>query len=83
MTVDWTVQVDRDRCVGSGMCVGVAPHLFTLEDGHSRPTTGVVSAVDADVAMAAVECCPMEAITVVDSTSGEPVSGPDGEPGDE
>jgi len=35
------VEVDRDRCEGNAVCVGIAPDLFDLDDEDyavSRPT---------------------------------------------
>lgn len=26
------IEVDRDRCEGNAVCVGIAPHLFELDD---------------------------------------------------
>lgn len=59
---DMRVTVDRDRCVGSATCVGIAPDLFELEDGRSRPLRKVVS--DSDDLRDAVESCPVEAIMI-------------------
>lgn len=75
--MDWSLAVAQEQCVGSGMCVGVAPDLFTLVDGRSHPITGLVPAGAGQAALSAAECCPMEAITVADAATGEPVAGPD------
>ncbi|GHH84556.1 hypothetical protein GCM10018793_49270 [Streptomyces sulfonofaciens] len=65
-------RVDRTRCVGAGMCAGVAPEEFEV-DGHgkSRPRRPVAPA-SADL-VEAVSLCPMEAIAVFDAGSGRPV----------
>jgi ferredoxin len=65
----WNLEIDHSRCVGSGMCAGVAPAYFTIETEKSRPVSTTVEADDA--VMAAAECCPMEAITVTDVDSGK------------
>jgi ferredoxin len=32
-----TLALDRDKCVGCGMCIVVCPHqVFFLEDGHAK-----------------------------------------------
>ncbi|MFB9697875.1 ferredoxin, partial [Amorphoplanes digitatis] len=31
----WHLSVDAGTCIGSGMCAGIAPALFTLVDGVS------------------------------------------------
>jgi ferredoxin len=70
----WRVQVDADQCVGSGLCVGIAPAHFDLVDGRSRPPAAPVDAEDG--LLDAAECCPMEAIAITDASTGEPVYGP-------
>lgn len=71
----WRVEVDQQKCVGSGMCVGVAPARFTLVDGKSRPPAGPVAAAAAEEVLAAATCCPVEAITITDLATGDPVPG--------
>jgi ferredoxin len=65
----WSVAVDRDACIGSGMCTSTAPGRFVLgADGRSR---AVEAGIDADPAVvAAAESCPAEAITVTEVSSG-------------
>lgn len=66
----WRVTV-RDTCVGSGMCIGIAPRHFRLDgDDRSRPADGGLVAPDDSVLDAAVSC-PMEAISVIDAETGE------------
>lgn len=67
--MSWRVEVDPGRCVGSGMCVGVAPDHFTLHGEASRPRTAEIAAAEA--VMAAATCCPMEAITITDLVTGQ------------
>ncbi|MEV6967708.1 ferredoxin [Hamadaea sp. NPDC051192] len=66
----WTVTVDRSRCIGSAMCVGVAGDRFALDgDARSAP---LVSPVEADERVRdAAANCPMEAIELRDATTGE------------
>jgi ferredoxin len=68
----WRIEVDRDSCIGSGMCTGSAPAYFRLVDGTSQP---VHDEVDADEPVAdAAESCPMEAIRVRDAATGDTVA---------
>ena len=66
------VWVDHDKCVGSTMCVQVAPKVFALDE--NRQST--VIRPDGDTAerihRAASEC-PLSAIVLVDAESGERV----------
>ncbi|QGK69220.1 ferredoxin [Allosaccharopolyspora coralli] len=64
----WSVEVDQDTCVGSGMCNAAAPELFLLEGSTSvalRPT-----AEPAEDVRDAAESCPVEAITIRDTDTG-------------
>jgi ferredoxin len=65
----WRTSVDRDTCIGSGMCVGIAPAHFTLDDGHSRPLAEFID--PADAVLDAAESCPVEAILVRAAGSGK------------
>jgi ferredoxin len=65
----WNLEIDHTRCVGSGMCAGVAPEYFTIVGEVSRPVAATVTADD--TVMAAAECCPMEAIAVTEASTGE------------
>ncbi|WP_329008171.1 ferredoxin [Micromonospora rifamycinica] len=64
----WTVTVDRDACIGTGVCAGAAPRQIEIRDGkasalapQTEPDEAVVDAAD---------MCPMSAITVRDAASG-------------
>jgi len=57
----WTIEVDRDRCMGSGMCVVYAPGTFA----HDEQTKAIV--IDPvgdsiDAIRTAVEACPTNAL---------------------
>jgi ferredoxin len=64
----WRVRVDADTCIGSGMCAGIAPAVFTLVDGvavaRPEPIAPEPAAVDA------ADSCPVEAITLHDDADG-------------
>ena len=68
----WVVAVDKNTCIGSAMCVGIAPGRFELDE---RQRSGPVTAeIDPDEAVRdAAASCPMEAISLVDADTGEPV----------
>ncbi|MFJ2775179.1 ferredoxin [Kitasatospora sp. NPDC087315] len=76
------VRVDRDRCIGSGMCALTAPGSLALgADGLARPVRGSVDGADGDgsggngerltEALAeAVDFCPVEAIALYSARHG-------------
>jgi len=69
----WKVSVDKNACIGSSMCVAIAPGRFVLDE---RQRSGPVDAeTDPDeVVRDAAASCPSEAISLVDADTGQPVS---------
>jgi ferredoxin len=68
----WRIEVDRDTCIGSGICAASAGAYFRLVNDRSTP---VAAEVDEDeVVRDAAEQCPMEAIRVVDAATGDGVA---------
>ncbi len=55
------LEVDRERCVGAGMCVLTAPEVFEQDEEDGR-----VRLLDREPAEVgdAVQLCPAQAITV-------------------
>lgn len=67
----WKITVSS-ACIGSGVCAGTAPKHFTMgSDGRSRPLASPVEPDDAVLGAAA--SCPMEAITLTDAETDEPI----------
>ncbi|KAB7833782.1 ferredoxin [Streptomyces mobaraensis] len=65
----WRIEVDRNVCAGTGLCLGTASRHMRLDNGRARP---VAEVVDPDPSVAdAADTCPMEAITVRDAATGE------------
>ncbi len=63
-TRSWHVLVDRDACMGSGMCVVYAPNSFAHDEEikavfHEPPGDAL------DAVEAALEACPTAALTLV------------------
>jgi ferredoxin len=68
----WKLSVDNDACIGSAMCVGVAPDRFALDE--RQRSSPVETEIDADeVVRDAAATCPSEAIRVVDADTGRPI----------
>ncbi|MER7046674.1 MULTISPECIES: ferredoxin [Streptomyces] len=73
----WHVEVDREICIGSGMCVGVAPDGFALDSARqSHPKEGETDA--SETVLEAAETCPVEAIVITLAGSGKAVFPPGG-----
>lgn len=60
------VRVDRERCVGSGLCALTAPAVFDQsEDGLVRLRTNDIDATTREPAEQAEEICPARAIVLI------------------
>ena len=64
----WRLSVDRELCIGTGVCAGTAPTYFDLEAGTSRPKIELTPP-DQEL-LDVARSCPMEAITVVETATG-------------
>ncbi len=70
MSSGWTITVDRERCMGSGMCLVYAPGTFA----HDDQTKAVVVDPAGDPIEAirnAVQACPTGAIRLADDNDEE------------
>ncbi|KUI04230.1 ferredoxin [Mycolicibacterium acapulense] len=57
------VEVDRDRCEGNAVCVGIAPALFDLdEDDYAVVKLDPVPADQEDLAEQSIAECPRAAL---------------------
>lgn len=65
----WRLEADRNACMGTGICAGIAPDHFQVVDGLSVPPPGEV--LPDETVRDAVESCPMEALRILDAGSGE------------
>ncbi|BDT95090.1 ferredoxin [Nocardia sputorum] len=67
------LRVDRERCVGAGMCVLTAPGVFDqdTEDGRVVPLDPAPAPEREPAVRAAAEVCPSGAITIVEQSPRE------------
>ena len=75
MSGDWRIAVDRDACLGSGVCAATALRHFRLDEGRSRAIHEDIE--PDDVVLDAAETCPAEAITVYDAAGHRLAPDPD------
>ncbi|MFI6366715.1 ferredoxin [Nocardia sp. NPDC050630] len=61
------LRVDRERCIGAGMCVLTAPGVFDQndEDGRVVPLDTTPAPEWASAVREAAQICPSGAITIV------------------
>ncbi|MEB3367953.1 ferredoxin [Saccharopolyspora mangrovi] len=70
--MSWSIEIDANTCIGSGMCAGVAPDHFDLVDGYSTALKDQVE--PADEVVDAAESCPVEAILVKEVGTGKVIA---------
>ena len=68
----YRIEVDRQLCSGFGSCIEAAPKVFELD--RSGIASLLVAESGDDTLLEAARSCPMGAIAVFDSESGEKVS---------
>lgn len=57
--------VDKDTCIGCGVCPSVCPEVFQMDDdGKAVEIVESVPESTADTAKEAADSCPVNAITV-------------------
>ncbi|MEV7354072.1 ferredoxin [Kitasatospora sp. NPDC091276] len=74
------VRVDRDRCIGSGMCALSAPGSLALgADGLAEPVADYAAdGAELTEALAdAVDFCPVEALTLYSAAGGHRIAPPE------
>jgi ferredoxin len=68
----YKISIDKDRCVGSTLCIMQAPDIFELDAEHQShvidPDTD-----DDEGLLDAARACPMNAIFLIDKETGEQV----------
>jgi len=60
------VAIDPDKCMGHGMCYGLAPNVYTDDDEGYGQVIGDGTIGDDEAARNGVANCPESAITVTD-----------------
>jgi ferredoxin len=66
------IEVDRELCYGFGDCVSSAPDVFELDDEEKAVVVDPNGAARDDLVEAAANC-PVNAITITDTRTGETV----------
>ena len=68
----WTVEVDKNVCIGAAPCVGVAPKTFELNDEAKAVILATCTEDDVETILNAARSCPVSAI-IVKNEKGETV----------
>lgn len=59
------IEVNKQKCLGCGMCVNLCPEVFELKNGKSRIKEKADFKKHKDCIKQAVENCPLGAISFV------------------
>jgi ferredoxin len=60
----WSVEVDRELCMGSGMCIVYAPNTFE-HDGETKAVVVDPAGDPIDAIRNAVQACPTSALRLL------------------
>jgi ferredoxin len=60
----WSIEVDRELCMGSGMCIVYAPNTFE-HDGETKAVVVDPAGDQIDAIRNAVQACPTSALRLV------------------
>ena len=65
------VEVDDELCAGHGVCAGLCPDVFAIDDdeGFARVLVDIVPSQHHDVVRQSVDRCPAHAITITEEPS--------------
>ena len=66
----YKLEVDRDACIGDGLCADEAPGTFEMDD-EDKAIVLEGSTDSRDTILEAAQNCPTDAITVEDKDTGE------------
>lgn len=56
--------VDKDVCIGCGLCVSICPTVFTMEGETATVIVEEVTAADEEACRQAADDCPVGAIEI-------------------
>jgi len=67
------IEIDKDACVGDGLCVEEACNTFKMADGEDTVEVADPAGDEPEVILSAAQSCPTEAIILYDIKSNEKV----------
>lgn len=68
----YKIEVDRDTCIGDQLCVSEAPNTFDMDDEDIAVITNP-EGDDDETILNAAKGCPVDAIILYDTETGEKV----------
>ena len=59
-----TIKVDKEKCLGCGACVSIAPAVFRMEEDGKSGVIEADNGANLDSANQAKDACPVQAIEI-------------------
>ena len=70
----YTIEYDREGCIGAGSCVGACPNNWTMaEDGKADVAKKDIEDAELEENKSAAASCPVNVIHIVNNETGEKV----------
>jgi ferredoxin len=64
----WTVEVDRNVCIGAAPCTAIAAKTFALDNEGKANILSTVDEDDKETILNAARACPVAAVIIKDET---------------
>lgn len=64
----WSVEVDRNVCIGAAPCTAMAPRVFALDDSGKAAILDSADEDTQETILNAARACPVAAIIIKDET---------------
>jgi ferredoxin len=67
----WTVEVDKNVCIGAAPCVAMAVNTFALDESGKAAILATADQDDQDTILNAARACPVSAIRIKDASGNQ------------
>jgi len=68
---DWEVFVDKDGCIGAGVCTAIAHQTFELDEEGKAVILKGIDQENKDAILDSAKACPVAAIIIKDSEGNQ------------
>ncbi len=69
---DWTVFVDKDKCIGAGVCTAIASKSFEMDEEGKALILKGIDEENKEALLDSAKACPVAAI-IIKNKNGSPV----------